>query len=193
MTILTSYTPLTYDRQMITEALKGDGPVILKNVLLQRANAKNQNGRIYPLAILMREAKKYEEFVKERRALGECDHPESPVVNLKNVSHLVSEMWFNGNDLMGNLEILSTPSGNILKELLKNNSKLGISSRGLGSVKEIDETTVEVEDDFSLVAFDAVSNPSTQGAFLSENIVARKANPWDKVNSLVYDFLAEIK
>ena len=193
MTILTSYTPLTYDRQMITEALKGDGPVILKNVLLQRANAKNQNGRIYPLEILMREANKYKAFIAERRALGELDHPESPVVNLKNVSHNISEMWFNGDDLMGNLEVLSTPSGNILKELLKNNIKLGISSRGLGSVKEIDEATVQVEDDFSLISFDCVSNPSTQGAFLSENIVARKANPWDKVNSLVYDFLAEIK
>ena len=193
MTILTSYTPLTYDRQMITEALKGDGPVILKNVLLQRANAKNQNGRIYPLAILMREAKKYEELIRERRALGELDHPESPVVNLKNVSHNISEMWFNGDDVMGNLEILSTPSGNILKELLKNNIKLGISSRGLGSVKEIDETTVEVEDDFSLVAWDVVSNPSTEGAYLTESITMKRTNPWNKVNNLIYDFLAEIK
>jgi len=193
MTILTSYTPLTYDRQMITEALKGNGPVILKNVLLQRANAKNQNGRIYPLAILMREAKKYEELIRERRALGELDHPESPVVNLKNVSHNISEMWFNGDDVMGNLEILSTPSGNILKELLKNNIKLGISSRGLGSVKEIDETTVEVEDDFSLVAWDVVSNPSTEGAYLTESITMKRTNPWNKVNNLIYDFLAEIK
>ena len=184
---------MTYDRQMITEALKGDGPVILKNVLLQRANAKNQNGRIYPLAILMREAKKYEELIRERRALGELDHPESPVVNLKNVSHNISEMWFNGDDVMGNLEILSTPSGNILKELLKNNIKLGISSRGLGSVKEIDETTVEVEDDFSLVAWDVVSNPSTEGAYLTESITMKRTNPWNKVNNLIYDFLAEIK
>ena len=166
MTLLTDFTPLKYSRQTITEALEGGGPLILRNVLLQRANAKNQNGRVYPLPILMREGERYQEFIKERRALGELDHPESPVVNLKNVSHNITEMWFNGEDLVGHLEVLSTPSGNILKELLKNNIKLGISSRGLGSVREMDESTVEVEDDFSLICFDVVS-------FLSSKLILK--------------------
>ena len=166
--LLTDFIYLNYDRQMITEALSHDGPLILKNVVLQTANQKNQNGRIYPMPILMREAERYKQFITERRALGELDHPESPVVNLKNVSHNLVEMWFNGENLMGNIEVLSTPSGNILKELLKNNIKLGISSRGLGSIKEIDEDTVEVQDDFSLICFDVVYNPSTDGAFINE-------------------------
>ena len=193
MTLLTDYMPLTYSREVITEALSKGGPLVLKNVLLQRANAKNQNGRVYPLPILMREAEKYKEFIGERRALGELDHPESPVVNLKNVSHTITEMWFKDEDLMGNLEILSTPSGNILKELLKNNIKLGVSSRGLGSVTEMDEDTVQVEDDFSLICFDVVSNPSTQGAFINESLNPKYHNPWRKVDSLIHDFLSEMR
>jgi len=102
-------------------------------------------------------------------------------------------MWFEGESLKGDLEVLTTPSGNILKELLKNNIKLGISSRGLGSVKEIDEDTVEVEADFSLLSFDCVSNPSTRGSFINENLTNKSVNPWNKVNNLIYDFMAEIK
>ena len=137
---------------------------------MQRAEAKNQNERIYPKEVLMREAKKYNTLIKERRALGELDHPESSVVNLNNVSHNVLEMGWNGNDLVGKVEVLSTPSGNILKELFKSGIKLGISSRGMGSVKEVMReggNTLEVQPDFELVAFDFVSNPSTHGAFLS--------------------------
>ena len=193
MALLTDFTPLKYSREMITEALRKGGPLVLKNVLLQRADAKNQNGRVYPLPILMREGERYQEFIKERRALGELDHPESPVVNLKNVSHNITELWFDGQDLMGHLEVLSTPSGNILKELLKNHIRLGISSRGLGSVKELDETTVEVEDDFSLICFDVVSNPSTQGAFINESVIpGAHCGPWCRVDNLIHDFLSEI-
>lgn len=192
--LLTDYTPLSYSREMITEALTEGGPLMLRNVVLQRANAKNQNGRVYPLDILMREAKNYQQFIKERRALGELDHPDSPVVNLKNVSHNITEVWFDGESLMGHMEILSTPSGNILKELLKNDIRLGVSSRGLGSIKEIDEDTVEVQDDFSLICFDVVSNPSTQGAFINESVVpGMKCGPWCRVDSLIHDFLAEVK
>ena len=192
--LLTSYTPLTYDRATITEAISKSGPIVLKNVVLQRANAKNQNGRIYPLEVLMREAERYKEFISERRALGELDHPESPVVNLKNVSHNITEVWFDGENLMGHLEVLSTPSGNILASLLKNDIRLGVSSRGLGSIKEIDEDTVEVQDDFNLICFDVVSNPSTQGAFINESVrPGAKCGEWCRVDHLIHEFLSEMR
>lgn len=190
-TLLVEYFPLEYDQsRILTEAVAG-GPIRVKTIL-QRADAKNQNGRVYPKEILMREAKKYEsEFVKQRRALGELDHPESTVVNLRNVSHNITEVHWEGDDLMGTLEVLSTPSGNIVKELMKNGIRLGVSSRGVGSVRSIGENEVEVEDDFGLICFDIVSNPSTHGAFLNESV--EKKNPYKNLEQMVYDFLAEIK
>ena len=115
----------------------------------------------------MREAKKYETLIKERRALGELDHPESSVINLKNVSHNIREIHWDGDDLLGTVEILPTPSGNILKELLKAGILLGISSRGMGSVEQRREGGVTVGDDFELIGWDFVSNPSTHGAFMT--------------------------
>jgi len=150
----------------IHESQHNNGKVIVSGVL-QRAEAKNQNGRIYPKEILIREVKLYQENqIKENRALGELDHPDSSVINLRNVSHNVLECHWKGNDLVGTVEILPTPSGNILKNLLDAGIRLGISSRGLGSVKEINENTVEVQDDFELIGWDFVSNPSTHGAFM---------------------------
>lgn len=150
----------------IQESVSKGGRVIVEGVL-QRAEAKNQNGRIYPKNILMREVKKYAETnIKERRALGELDHPDSSVINLKNVCHNVLEVKWNGDDVVGRVEILPTPSGNILRDLLGAGIRLGISSRGLGSVEEINENTVQVQDDFELIGWDFVSNPSTQGAFM---------------------------
>ena len=142
------------------------GRTIVKGIL-QRAEAPNQNERVYPKEILMREAKKYETLIKERRALGELDHPESSVINLKNVSHNVREIHWEGNDLMGTVEILPTPSGNILKELLKAGILLGISSRGMGSVEPRNNGGVTVGDDFELIGWEFVSNPSTHGAFMT--------------------------
>ena len=177
--LLVDYIPFEVSRETINESIsKNNGRLIVKGVL-QRVNAKNQNGRIYPRDVLVKEAKKYaQENIAERRALGELDHPESSVVNLNNASHNVLEMHWKGDDLVGTVEVLSTPSGNILKELFKSGIKLGISSRGLGSVEEIsegdekedgdeDNPTVKVKDDFELIAFDFVSNPSTHGAFMS--------------------------
>ena len=167
--IIVDYIPFEITPQQINESMKNnDGRLVVKGVL-QRAEAKNQNGRVYPKETLMREAKKYQEIqIAERRALGELDHPDSSVVNLNNVSHNVLEMHWKDNDLVGTVEVLGTPAGNILKELFKSGIKLGISSRGLGSVKELSENdTVEVQPDFELIAFDFVSNPSTHGAFLS--------------------------
>ena len=154
-------------QDFLTEAEKRmtkNGHVFLTGVM-QKANAKNGNGRIYGREILEREVENYKKLVKERRALGELDHPDDQVLNLKNASHLVIEVWWNGDDVMGKVQVLDTPSGQVLKELVKAGVKLGISSRGLGSVKESNGETI-VEDDFQLICFDFVSEPSTTGAFM---------------------------
>jgi hypothetical protein len=172
-----------------------DGKLIVSGVA-QRADSFNQNQRKYPLDVLKREAVKYKNtFISERRALGELDHPESSVVNLANVSHNMLDLWWNGNDLMCKLEILPTPSGNIAKELLKAGIRLGISSRGMGSVKNLGEGKVEVQDDFEIVCWDLVSNPSTQGAFmnpsLNESVNNNKVNDrYAKVNALIGDIIS---
>jgi len=195
--LIVDYITFDISPEMINESMeKNNGRLVVKGVL-QRAEAKNQNGRVYPKEVLMREAKKYSDVnIKERRALGELDHPDSSVVNLNNVSHNVTEMHWDGDDLVGTVEILSTPSGNILKELFKCGIKLGISSRGLGSVKQLGEGSVEVQDDFELIAFDFVSNPSTHGAFLKpmHESVNRTLdiNKYDKVNKLITDILTDI-
>ncbi len=186
---------------MINEANEDPSKPMIVQGVLQRANAKNQNGRVYPKDILEREVKKYDDsFVKERRALGELDHPDSSVVNLQNVSHNVVEMMWNGDDLVGKVEILPTPSGNILKALFKAGIKLGISSRGLGSVrKNVRENADEVQDDFELIAFDFVSNPSTRGAFLfpsgalNESVTPNIVNKYAKIESLIHDIISEAK
>jgi hypothetical protein len=167
--------------------------------VLQRAGAKNQNGRIYPKRILERECRRYQsEYIDQHRALGELDHPESSVVNLNNVSHNVLKIWWNGDDLHGAVQILDTPSGKILKELFRAGITLGISSRGLGSVKELrNEGTVEVQEDFELICWDFVSNPSTHGAFMrpthmnesvNNNI---KTNKYTRVNDIITSILCE--
>jgi hypothetical protein len=186
---------------MLNEANEDPSKPMIVQGVLQRANAKNQNGRVYPKDILEREVKKYDDnFVKERRALGELDHPDSSVVNLQNVSHNVVEMMWNGDDLVGKVEILPTPSGNILKALFKAGIKLGISSRGLGSVrKNVRENADEVQDDFELIAFDFVSNPSTRGAFLfptgalNESVTSTPVNKYAKIESLIHDIISEVK
>tara|TARA_B100000700_G_scaffold68785_1_gene76147 strand:- start:191 stop:838 length:648 start_codon:yes stop_codon:yes gene_type:complete len=174
--LLVDYIPFEITREAINESIaENDGRLIVKGTL-QRAEAKNQNGRVYPREVLMREANEYARTnIAERRALGELDHPDSSVVNLNNASHNVLEMHWQGDDLLGTVEVLGTPAGNILKELFKSGIKLGISSRGLGSVKEIKEDTEDgdsdsvkqVQPDFELIAFDFVSNPSTHGAFMA--------------------------
>ena len=160
------------------------GRTLVKGIL-QRAVAENQNGRIYPKDILMREAKKYEVLIKERRALGELDHPDSGIINLKNVSHNVKEIHWEGDDLCGTVEILPTPSGNILKELLRAGILLGISSRGMGSVVNIGEGKVKVGDDFELIGWDFVSNPSTHGAFMTPVTMNESVNRQLKEQAIV--------
>ena len=168
--LLVDYLPFEVEPDQINESMKENNGKLVVRGVLQRAESKNQNGRVYPKDILMREANKYtEEFINQRRAMGELDHPESSVVNLQNVSHNVKKMHFEGDNLMGEVEVLPTPSGNILKELFKAGIKLGISSRGMGSVETVNENGAEaqeVQPDFELIAFDFVSNPSTHGAFM---------------------------
>jgi hypothetical protein len=191
--LLIEYALFTPKSTVLTEG-KGDRNLMVEGVI-QRADAKNQNGRVYPKSILEREVEKYIDGpVAENRALGELDHPESMVINLKNVSHNIKKLWWNGDDLMGKVEVLPTPSGNILKELFLNKITVGISSRGMGSVQPLGEGTVEVQDDFELLCWDFVSTPSTQGAFmsptgLSEGYKPQHNNKYSKINTLVSDII----
>ncbi len=159
------------EHSMLTEVADptNSGRLLLKGVM-QRKQQKNQNGRVYPDHILEREVEKYQQLISERRALGELDHSTESIINLKNVSHNVIDCYFEGNDVIGTIEILPTPCGNIAKALIQSGIKLGISSRGLGSVKRLAEGTLMVQDDFELVCFDLVSNPSTRGAFMSTTL-----------------------
>ena len=161
--------------------------------IMQRAVAKNQNGRTYSKDILEREAEKYiNEFVKNGNAFGELDHPESPIVSLKNASHIVKELWWKGNDLMGRVELLNTPAGNIVKEIIKAGHTIGISSRGTGSVQQTNEGTLEVQPDFELVCWDFVSNPSTHGAFMNPIALQEgkvKVSKYNNLDSIINDIL----
>lgn len=199
--LLVDYTVFEITPQMIKESLNQNNGRLIVSGVLQRANAKNHNGRIYPREVLMRESKKYQTtFIKERRALGELDHPDSSVVNLNNVSHNILDIQWEGDNLVGTVEILNTPSGNILQKLFEAGIRLGISSRGLGSVKEVmreGEQTMEVQPDFELIAFDFVSNPSTHGAFLSpvnesiNSAQTQKTKKYETVEHIITDILTE--
>ena len=179
-------------RPIITESKTRPGVFEVEGVM-QRATAKNQNGRVYSKAILEREMSKYmDEFVKNGNAYGELDHPESPVVSLKNASHIVKDLYWNGNDLMGKVELLNTPAGNIVKEIIKAGHTIGISSRGTGSVQQTNEGYLEVQPDFELVCWDFVSNPSTHGAFMnpvSLNESKQIIDKYNRVHSIINDIL----
>ena len=165
--LLTEYRPFQVDKRLAEATLKENRPLVVKGVI-QRAEAKNQNGRVYPKEILEREINKYIEGpVREKRALGELDDRESSVINLQNVSHNVTKIKMIGDDVYGEVEILPTPAGKILQALFASGITIGISSRGMGSVQEGLNGTVEVQDDFELLCFDFVSTPSTHGAFMT--------------------------
>ena len=155
-------------QDMLTEAEKRyvkNGGMILTGKL-QEAEVQNGNGRVYPRKILEREMKNYMMLVKESRALGELDHPDDSVINLKNASHMVTDAWWDGNNVMGKVKVLNTPSGKILQQLVNDGVKLGISSRALGSVNESDGRTM-VQEDLQLICFDFVSEPSTPNAYMA--------------------------
>ena len=187
--VLVNVTPF---KPILRESKERPGVFEVEGVM-QRAGAKNQNGRIYEKSILMREVKKYmTEFVKNGNAFGELDHPESAVVSLKNASHVVKDLYWNGDDLMGKVELLNTPAGNIVKEIIKAGHTIGISSRGTGSVQQTNEGYLEVQPDFELVCWDFVSNPSTHGAFMnpiSLNENKGKVDKYAKVHNIINDIL----
>jgi hypothetical protein len=187
--VLVNVTPF---KSILKESKERPGVYEVEGVM-QRAGAKNQNGRIYEKDLLMRETKKYiDEFVKNGNAFGELDHPESAVVSLKNASHVVKDLYWKGDDLMGIVELLNTPAGNIVKEIIKAGHTIGISSRGTGSVQQTNEGHLAVQDDFELVCWDFVSNPSTHGAFMnpiSLNEEKGAVDKYAKVNSIINDIL----
>lgn len=191
---------------LINESKSERGYPLVKGIL-QREDALNQNRRVYPSEILRREAKKYGQLIKERRALGELDHPDSPVISLANASHNIVALEWQGKDLVGTVEILPTPNGNILKELLNAGIMCGISSRGMGSVQEVvneedGQPKMIVQDDFEILCWDFVSNPSTQGAFMRpqgkvhEGVLMEgksniPVNKYEKINSIISNIICD--
>jgi hypothetical protein len=181
--------------QAITEALKTDNGNLIVEGRLQTAETKNGNGRFYPREILEREVKNYIDGpIKENRALGELDHPDSSIINLKNVSHNIKNIRWDGDDVVGTIEILPTPSGNILTELFRNGITVGVSSRGMGSLQPDSNGVQEVQDDFELLCWDFVSTPSTPGAYvhpISEGLdpSTTVSNTYHKINEIITEIL----
>ena len=176
----------------LTEGKMSDRGNPIVGGILATAEVKNGNGRYYKKSLWQREIDKYMDSVKERRALGELDHPESSVINLKNASHNIVDIYWDGNTVMGKIEILPTPSGNILKALLESNIRLGVSSRGMGSLQENADGLLEVQDDFDLLCWDFVSTPSNPGSYmttLNEGKINSSYNPYQKVQSTITEIL----
>lgn len=186
--VLTEFLELSNDLSLLTEQEKkamNEGEEFILAGVMQRADAENGNGRVYPLDILEREVENYKKMVRDSRALGELDHPDSPIVELKNASHIVTYIEMRGRDVVGKIKVLDTPAGRVAKDLLKGGVKLGISSRGLGSTKQVNGKTM-VQEDFQLVCFDLVSEPSTTGAFmLKEGLQLNVFTKADKLNRIL--------
>jgi hypothetical protein len=192
--LITEWSAFEYDPQLIKEQKASGRPLMMKGIL-QKAETLNQNGRVYPKAILEREIRNYQKFIKENRALGELDHPDSSVVELKNASHNVKEAYMEGNIVYGTVEILNTPSGKILQSLVESGVTLGISSRGVGSTKSQGDMQI-VQDDFQLICWDFVSEPSTPGAFMmkegrevSPQFINNVFNKTDRIDRIFNDIM----
>ena len=176
--------------QQLTENISEAGNLLVEGVLAT-AEVQNGNGRYYAKSLWEREMDKYQELIEQRRSMGELDHPESSVVNLKNVSHLISEYYWDGDNVMGKIEILPTPCGNILKALVESGITVGVSSRGMGSLKPMGEVQ-EVQDDFELLCWDFVSTPSNPDSFMhlvKEGLEFKSSNSYTKVNSVITEIL----
>ena len=192
--LITEWVNFEYDPKIIKEQVEAGQPLIMKGIL-QKSETLNQNGRIYPRAILEREIRNYQKFIKENRALGELDHPDSSVVELKNSSHIIREAHIEGNIVYGTVEILNTPSGKILQSLVESGVTLGISSRGVGSTKTQGNMQI-VQDDFQLICWDFVSEPSTPGAFMMKEgkevtpqFINEVFNKSDRIDRIFNDIL----
>ena len=192
--LITEWVNFEYDPKLIKEQIEAGEPLMMKGIL-QKAETLNQNGRIYPRAILEREIRNYQKFIKENRALGELDHPDSSVVELKNASHTVREAYMEGDIVYGTVEILNTPSGKILQSLVERGITLGISSRGVGSTRSKGDMQI-VQDDFQLICWDFVSEPSTPGAFMmkegkevSPQFINEVFNKTDRIDRIFNDIM----
>jgi hypothetical protein len=192
--LITEWVNFEYDPKLIKEQIEAGEPLMMKGIL-QKAETLNQNGRIYPKAILEREIRNYQKFIKENRALGELDHPDSSVVELKNASHTVREAYMDGDIVYGTVEILNTPSGKLLQSLVESGITLGISSRGVGSTKSKGDMQI-VQDDFQLICWDFVSEPSTPGAFMmkegkevSSQFINEVFNKTDRIDRIFNDIM----
>jgi len=194
--LLMNWSKFDYTPEMVNESrLENGGKIVLKGIL-QKSGTLNQNGRIYPKPILERELRNYQKFIQENRALGECDHPDSSVVELKNVSHIVREAYMDDDVVYGTVELLDTPAGKILQSLVESGVTLGISSRGVGSTKKVDGNQM-VQDDFQLICWDFVSEPSTPGAFMmsegkeiNESELNSYFNKSDRIDRVFNDILS---
>jgi len=196
MKLLTEWLPFDYSKDMIKESREENGGKIIMKGILQKSDTLNQNGRIYPEPILEREVRNYQKFIKESRALGECDHPDSSVVELKNASHIIREAYMDSGVCYGTVELLDTPSGKILQSLVESGVTLGISSRGVGSTRREGDHDV-VQDDFQLICWDFVSEPSTPGAFMmkegrevSRRDLNNHFNKTDRINRAMNEIIA---
>ena len=180
-----SITPI----QLTENVNKKNGNLLVEGILAT-AEVKNGNGRYYSKSLWNREMSKYKELVEQRRAMGELDHPDSQVVNLKNVSHIITEYWWDGDNVMGKIEILPTPSGNILKELIKSGVTVGVSSRGMGSLEQ-NGNVMEVQDDFELLCWDFVSTPSNPGSYMTTLNEGKQVVTYNyaNVNKVIHEIL----
>jgi|TARA_R110000772_G_scaffold237864_2_gene349765 hypothetical protein len=191
--LLTEHIPFQVDKLLVEQSIKANKPLRVSGII-QRAGVENHNGRIYEQDILEREIQKYKDGpVKEKRALGELDHPDSAVINLNNVSHNIVEVTMRGGDVHGVIEILTTPAGNILKELFRCGVTVGISSRGMGSVEENSNGVLMVQEDFDLLCFDMVSTPSTPGAYVSpmNEGVSTPTTKYTHVHNIIRDIICD--
>jgi len=193
--LLIEYSAFQPLPQSLTEAKRLANGNMVVSGLVQATDKPNANRRIYPYEVLRQQVDKYVQGpISENRALGELDHPESSIINLKNVSHNIIRLYWNGKDLYGDIEVLPTPSGNILKELFKNNITVGISSRAMGTTTPIGEGLVQVEDDLELICWDFVSTPSTYGAYMKPVGGLRESKDYtiSTITNKVHDLISEI-
>lgn len=192
--ILIETIPFKVSPIQLTEGIKTPSGNPLVEGILATAEVKNGNGRFYPRELWEREFEKYDQVIKENRSTGELDHPDSTIISLKNVSHIIRKIWWDGDKMMGKIEILPTTCGNILKALIENNVTVGVSSRGMGSLKEISEGKLEVQDDFELLTFDFVSTPSNPGSYMnlvkeSKENQNSSINPYLNINRIITEIL----
>lgn len=164
--LLREWIALDIKPALIKESREKNGGRLIISGVIQRAGVKNQNKRVYPRAVLQREMDNYQKAIRENRAVGELDHPESSTVSLDKVSHVLRESWWEGDDCLGRVEVLPTPKGKILESLLDAGITIGISSRGVGSTSKTNEGIDMVSEDYQIICYDIVSEPSTPGAYL---------------------------